>query len=400
MPVFLYRGIKKDGTVIKGIIEASAESTALQKLKASGIYPIKIQLSTEKKRVYIPKIFKGFSNRELSLHLRTLGILLDSGISLTDAIRSIIDGMRDGKLKIIFSKVLDKVKAGNSLSKSFEESGIEDKLVLSIIDVGEKSGVLSGSLLRISDILEKRERVKSNLLGILLYPMVILIVSFAVIAFMISVVVPKIVKIYLTMKVQLPLSTRAVIWLSSSFIDHKVFFAVLLIVIFLLMYVLRAKYKNVYDLIKVKLPIFGTVFLNSSLQRFFETLFILLHSGIPLVRALDIAKATLDNKYLEVIVSDIKDKVEKGSSLYDSIRNSGKEIFPNISLQLIKAGENSGNLEQSLQKLSDIFEEEIENFSKYLTSILEPITIILVGTVIGFIVFSLLLPIAQISTLR
>jgi len=400
MPVFLYRGIKKDGTVIKGIIEASAESTALQKLKASGIYPIKIQLSTEKKRVYIPKIFKGFSNRELSLHLRTLGILLDSGISLTDAIRSIIDGMRDGKLKIIFSKVLDKVKAGNSLSKSFEESGIEDKLVLSIIDVGEKSGVLSGSLLRISDILEKRERVKSNLLGILLYPMVILIVSFAVIAFMISVVVPKIVKIYLTMKVQLPLSTRAVIWLSNSFVEHKVFFAVLLIVIFLLMYVLRAKFKNVYDLIKVKLPIFGTVFLNSSLQRFFETLFILLHSGIPLVRALDIAKATLDNKYLEVIVSDIKDKVEEGSSLYDSIRNSGKEIFPNISLQLIKAGENSGNLEQSLQKLSDIFEEEIENFSKYLTSILEPITIVLVGTIIGFIVFSLLLPIAQISTLR
>ena len=386
--------------MIKGIIEASAESTALQKLKASGIYPIKIQLSTEKKRVYIPKIFKGFSNRELSLHLRTLGILLDSGISLTDAIRSIIDGMRDGKLKIIFSKVLDKVKAGNSLSKSFEESGIGDKLVLSIIDVGEKSGVLSGSLLRISDILQKRERVKSNLLGILLYPMVILIVSFAVIAFMISVVVPKIVKIYLTMKVQLPLSTRAVIWLSSSFIDHKVFFAVLLIVIFLLMYVLRAKYKNVYDLVEVKLPIFGTVFLNSSLQRFFETLFILLHSGIPLVRALDIAKATLDNKYLEVIVSGIKDKVEKGSSLYDSIRNSGKEIFPNISLQLIKAGENSGNLEQSLQKLSDIFEEEIENFSKYLTSILEPITIVLVGTIIGFIVFSLLLPIAQISTLR
>ena len=400
MPVFLYKGIKKDGTVIKGIIEASAESTALQKLKASGIYPIKIQLSTEKKRVYIPKIFKGFSNRELSLHLRTLGILLDSGISLTDAIRSIIDGMRDGKLKIIFSKVLDKVKAGNSLSKSFEESGIGDKLVLSIIDVGEKSGVLSGSLLRISDILEKRERVKSNLLGILLYPMVILIVSFAVIAFMISVVVPKIVKIYLTMKVQLPLSTRAVIWLSSSFIDHKVFFAVLLIVIFLLMYVLRAKYKNVYDLVEVKLPIFGTVFLNSSLQRFFETLFILLHSGIPLVQSLDIAKATLDNKYLEVIVSDIKDKVEKGSSLYDSIRNSGKEIFPNISLQLIKAGENSGNLEQSLQKLSDIFEEEIENFSKYLTSILEPITIILVGAVIGSIVFSLLLPIAQISALR
>jgi type II secretory pathway component PulF len=217
---------------------------------------------------------------------------------------------------------------------------------------------------------------------------------------MISVVVPRIVKIYLTMKVQLPLSTRAVIWLSNSFIEHKVFFAVLLIVIFWLMYVLRAKYKNVYDLVKVKLPIFGTVFLNSSLQRFFETLFILLHSGIPLVQSLDIAKATLDNKYLEVIVSDIKDKVEKGSSLYDSIRNSGKEIFPNISLQLIKAGENSGNLEQSLQKLSDIFEEEIENFSKYLTSILEPITIVLVGTIIGFIVFSLLLPIAQISTLR
>ena len=253
---------------------------------------------------------------------------------------------------------------------------------------------------RVSDILEKRERVKSNLLGILLYPMVILIVSFAVIAFMISVVVPKIVKIYLTMKVQLPLSTRAVIWLSNSFIEHKVFFAVLLIVIFWLMYVLRAKYKNVYDLVKVKLPIFGTVFLNSSLQRFFETLFILLHSGIPLVQSLDIAKATLDNKYLEVIVSDIKDKVEEGSSLYDSIRNSGREIFPDISLQLIKAGENSGNLEQSLQKLSDIFEEEIENFSKYLTSILEPITIVLVGTIIGFIVFSLLLPIAQISTLR
>ena len=400
MPVFLYKGIKKDGTVIKGIIEASAESTALQKLKASGIYPIKIQLSTEKKKVYIPKIFKGFSNRELSLHLRTLGILLDSGISLTEAIRSIIDGMRDGKLKIIFSKVLDKVKAGNSLSKSFEESGIGDKLVLSIINVGEKSGVLSGALLRVSDILEKRERVKSNLLGILLYPMVILLVSFAVIAFMISVVVPRIVKIYLTMKVQLPLSTRAVIWLSNSFIEHKVFFAVLLIVIFWLMYVLRAKYKNVYDLVKVKLPIFGTVFLNSSLQRFFETLFILLHSGIPLVQSLDIAKATLDNKYLEVIVSDIKDKVEEGSSLYDSIRNSGREIFPDISLQLIKAGENSGNLEQSLQKLSDIFEEEIENFSKYLTSILEPITIVLVGTVIGFIVFSLLLPIAQISTLR
>jgi len=400
MPVFSYRGISESGEKKEGVIEAASERSAFLKLRASGIFPFEIRETKERFKFKAPRFFRGFSDSELSIQFRSVGLLLDSGVPISESLNSVLNDVENRNLKILLSKMLDGIKSGSSFASSLREAGIKDELITSIIEAGERSGLLSKSLFNVADILERRERFRSTLIGVLIYPAVIFIVSVFVVGFMVSVVVPKISRIYVNMKASLPFATRVVLWISNLFIKHGVLLVLFLLLLPLVLLFTSRRYRMASDRLRLKIPVFGNFILKVSLQRFFETLSTLIRSGIPATEALKISKKTLKNVYLESIIDSVIGDVERGEGIGRSFENHGKPYFPNISIQMIKAGENSGKLEEAFLKLSRVLEEEISRFSSNLTSILEPVTIIFIGGIIGFIIFALLLPIVQISTLR
>jgi type II secretory pathway component PulF len=294
--------------------------------------------------------------------------------------------------------VVNSLREGKNLSESLREAGIKDPIIVSFVSSGEKGGTLVQNLEVIASILEKREEMKSILINALIYPVVLLTVAIGVVIFMMVTVIPKIVSIYTSMKLALPLSTKITLAISDGFVHYYPVILLSILLIILLFLVLEKKEKKRLDKLKLQIPVFGRLILYIELQRFLETLSSLLKAGVPIVEAMTSAIYTVKNDNLRDKLFRIHEELKKGKSLVNLFSREIKEL-PAVVLQLIKAGEQSGNLAALLLKASNFLRTEVEVRVKNLTSLLEPATMLLVGLIVGFIVFSLLLPIVGISTI-
>ncbi|WP_457680932.1 type II secretion system F family protein [Thermovibrio sp.] len=403
MEVFSYKGIDKEGREVKGVIEAPNLSAAYKALKKKGIYPYQIEEEKKRERsksLRLPLFLrgKGPSPQELITFLRTLSTLLKAGIPITEAVESFGESEEAKHLKVFFKKVSSKLLEGAPLSEALKEAGVKDPIVLALVKSGERSGLLAENLKAAADILSRREELKGIIFQAFLYPTILTVVAASVVVFMMTTVIPKVITIYKTANLSLPKSTKVVITFSKILSEDYQILLLTLAGAGAALYGLKRKKRELFDRMKLKIPLVGRMVLAVELQRFFETLGKLLNAGLPLIESIEIASETVKNSYLRSKLQEVKEGVEKGRPFFAEL--SKLKNCPKVVLQLVKAGEQSGELGEMSLRGANYLKSEIEFKVKGLTLILEPATMLILGIIIGFIIYALLLPIVSISTLR
>jgi len=400
MTLYSYTAKSSPQNITTGEIEAETEQEAVNKLSSKGLFPISV---LRKEDVFNRRdilLFNKISAREVVLFTRQLSSLVNSGVNIVNALNIVSGQISNRYLKSIINDVISKIKEGNSLSESLSAySSTFPELYISMIHAGEISGTLNRTLGRLADFMEKEEEFKNSIRAALTYPIFVLVVGIMTIMVLLIFVIPRLVRMFEDMGQALPLPTKILINTSDFFNSYWWFLlAILLIVIF----VSRRIYQSVpgraaWDSAKLKLIMVGPVTLKTEISRLSRTLSLLLSCGIGIVPSLDVAASVLGNQSLKSEIKKFKEQIINGASLSVSLR--GSKLFPEFVTNIVTVGEETGSLDKSLERVADDYEKEIDSALKAFARMVEPIIILIVGLVVGFIVMSMLLPIFQINLL-
>lgn len=407
MPVYEYRALNERGKKIKGIIDADSLVAARQKLRETSIFPIDLKESTaggkeettEKKT--IASLFARVSFREVTTMTRQLATLLNGGLPLITALTALLSQMTNPLLKKTLAQVKEDVNEGKSFGQSLSiYPRIFSPFYVNMVRAGEASGTLDIVLERLADVTESQQAMRGKIKAALAYPIFMFFIGSFVLFFLTTFVIPKITGIFEEMHQTLPGITVFLISISSFL---KSYWLVILIFMIAVFFALRycitrtARGQWIWDTVKIRSPLFGPLMQKLALARFSRTLGTLLQSGVPLLTALSIVKNVVNNQLLASTIEAAGTDVEAGHALSGTLSKS--QHFPPMAVQMISAGEHSGNVETMLYKVADSYEREVESNVVALTSILEPIMILVMGVFVGFIVVSILLPIFEMNQL-
>jgi len=357
----------------------------------------------KKHKTHERDIFRKIRTTDVCRVARQLATLLRAGMPLVPALSALVEQSRgvraqDNPLAEVLEQVANDVNSGSTLANALgKHPKVFSNLFTNMVAAGETSGTLEEVLLRLAEILEKRVNLAAKVKSAIAYPLMMVAVAVAVVVFLMSVVVPSITEIFIEMNRTLPWPTRLLIT-TSAFM--KTYWMLIAVVVCLVFFGSVAGYKTTKgrlyaDRTKLKLPLFGSLFLKLEVARLSRTLGILLVSGIPILSALDIAKQVIQNRVIAGALDSVKDLVSKGDAIASAIRTTG--LFPPIVHHIITTGQVSGNLEEGLINIADMYEGEVELTTKTLTSLLEPVILLFMGAVVGFIVLAVLLPIFDIN---
>lgn len=348
-------------------------------------------------------IFRRIRTRDICMVARQLATLLRAGMPLVPALSALVEQSRgvkarDNHLAEVMEKVAHDVNSGSTLANALgKHPKVFSNLFINMVAAGETSGTLEEVLFRLAEILEKRVNLAAKVKSAVAYPLMMVVVAVAVVVFLMSVVVPSITEIFIEMNRALPWPTLLLISTSDFMRTYWTLIAAAVCLAFFgTIAIYRTENGRLYaDRTKLKLPLFGGLFLKLEVARLSRTLGILLVSGIPILSALDIAKQVIQNRVIADALDSVKDLVSKGEAIANAIRKTG--LFPPIVHHIITTGQASGNLEEGLINIADMYENEVELTTKTLTSLLEPLILLLMGAVVGFIVLAILLPIFDIN---
>ncbi len=365
---------------------------------------------TEEK-IYERDLFKRVRTRDLCILARQLATLLRAGMPLVPALLALVEQLRGepkrGLMRLgsqgdtlaeIMQQVADNVNAGSSLADALKKHpSVFSNLFVNMVAAGEMSGTLENVLLRLAEMLEKRINLTGKVKSAIAYPAMMVVVAIGVVIFLLSFVVPSITEIFLEMNRALPWPTRLLISTSAFMKTYLLLIAIIVCAGFCgIRFWLRTKEGRLFvDRWKLKLPVFGRLFLKLEIARLTRTLGVLLTSGIPVLRALGSAKEVVKNSFIADALDSVKDLVSRGDNIAIAIRKTG--LFPPIVFHIIATGQISGSIEAALIDIADMYDGEVDKDAKTLVSLLEPAILIIMGAIIGFIVMAVLLPIFEIN---
>ncbi|OGW58325.1 MAG: type II secretion system protein GspF [Nitrospirae bacterium RIFCSPHIGHO2_02_FULL_42_12] len=402
MPVFEYRGLTAEGKDTRGFIDAENLQSAKTKLKKSGVFPVSISEETKKKAEGEPSAVRSILRRvkktEISIFTRQLTTLLTAGLPLMEALSATIDHIDDPVLKRTITRIREDVREGRSLADAMKaHPRAFSGLYTNMIQAGETSGALDVVLARLADFQESQVKLRNKIWATMTYPVMMLFIGLGVMVFLFTFVIPQVTRVFEDLGQALPLPTLVLISISNFFRFYWwVIIGVILILTFALAkYIKTPKGKVVYDRLILKAPLFGKIIKLIAISRFSRTLSTLLASGVPLIASMDIVKAVVNNSVLSKVLEDTKDRVREGEALSEPLKRSG--MFPSMVIQMITVGERSGELERMLSKVSDAYDNEVDTTVAGLTSLLEPVMILVMGVIVLFVVLSILLPIFEMS---
>lgn len=401
MATFLYRAKKETGEVLEGSITADSERTAIKKLTESRCYPIWIKEEapfTKAEEARTIFFLKQVKIRDLADFTRQCSDLLDSGLVLFDALNIIEDQTGHSKLKEIINGIKNSIKQGKTFSESLEAyPHIFSNLYINLVRSGETAGMLNEVLDNIADFLEKQEDIRSRIMLALAYPLLMLAVGVATVFILVGFVIPRLANMFIEMGEVLPLPTRILMGLSGFIRGYWILFAIAAaaLAIFIRKTKSNRVTKKTIDGLKLKLPVVGALMKNSAMARFSRTLSMLLGNGVPVLHSLKITADIVDNEIVKEEVERIYTDVKAGSSLASAIKKN--PTFSPFVVNMAAIGEEGGILDRTLLKVARSYEVEIDRALKMLASLLEPVMILIMGLVVGFIVVSMLLPVFQIS---
>lgn len=417
MAVFEYRGLNSAGKNVTGLKEAESPKALRAVLRKDGIFLTDVVgeaeggLKSGKGKagatslgggdINFRKLAGGSINTDdIAVMTRQLATLLKAGVSLVEALSAMVDQVEKEKLKRILSDVKQRVNEGSSLGDALNTHvKVFGPLFVNMIRAGESSGALDAVLLRLAEFTEGQARLRQKIVGTMIYPAIMLVIGGGVLIMLMTVVVPKVTKIFDDMKVNLPWTTKLLI-ASSNFLQDYWFFVVpafILGAVLFFRWTGSEKGKPVWDKIVLRVPVFGPLIRQLSVARFARTLATLLKSGVPLLNALDIVKNVITNSTMSAVIDTARDAIREGESIANPLKKSGE--FPPLVYHMVGIGERSGQLEDMLLNVADSYESSVNVRIGALTALLEPMMIVLMGAVIAFVAFSILMPILQMNSM-
>jgi general secretion pathway protein F len=412
MPVFEYTGLTEAGKNVRGLRDAESSKTLRQLLRKDGVYVTEArpaeagQIAGDQKtgmarEVDVAALFgmSGVSSQDLAIATRQLATLIGAGIPLVEALTALVDQIEHPRLKRIMGVVKQKVNEGSSLAAALGENPkVFGDLYVNMIRAGESSGALDVVLIRLADFTEAQAQLRNKIIGAMLYPAIMVVVGVAIVGILFAVVIPKVTKIFDDMNVTLPWTTRLLIFLSNIVRDY---WYLIIIGTPALLYGIRRWMKTpkgtaFWDKTQLKVPVLGDLIRMLAISRFAKTLSTLLASGVPLLTAMDIVRNIVTNTLLSSVIDNARDAIREGESIAAPLKRSGQ--FPPLVYHMIAIGERSGQLEEMLSNVARSYESQVDMRIGALTSLLEPVMIVLMGGGVAFIVFSILMPIMQLNT--
>jgi len=395
---FLYQARTKEGDLKSGTIEASSKEVALSLLQKLGYYVT--YLEEEKPPIYARevRIFQKVSLKDLFVFSRQLSIMLSSKVPIVEALITLTAQIKNPEFKEAISDVAKEVEAGSTLSKALSKyPKIFPQFYVAMVRAGEASGKLSQSFNFLANHLEREYAVSGKIKGALIYPSLVLVVFLVVFGLMIFSILPSFEKIFAESNVEIPLVTRII--LSFSRILREKFLILILILgipLILIFSFSRTKEgKRFFDEISLKIPFFGRIFKQSLLARFAGNLSTLLSAGVAVTEALEIVEEVVGNETYRAAISKIKEGVKKGESI-STLSLFYPELFPPIFNQVILVGEKTGTLSSSLSSISEFYQKEAEKLIEDFLRILEPLLIIILGGLVGGLMYSVLVPLYRL----
>lgn len=402
MALYTYKGINTSGKEIKATINSESISIAKQKIKSMGIMLITIneqKSGTEKKGSI--SFGSGVNIQDLSLMTRQLATLIKAKIQIVEALSALVDQADNQKLKIILAEVKQKVNEGSSLANALADyPKVFNNVFINMVDAGESSGTLDVVLLRLADFTEAQVKLKNKIKGAMMYPIIMAFVGSVMMGIIFAFVIPKITKIFVTMKKELPLQTQVCIWISNFVRNYwwGIIIGMFLFWIIFNKYITSKKGEPIWHKVLLKMPIVGELSVMINVGRFCSTLATLLKSGVPILIALKIVRNLIGNVHMQSAVESSRVSIAEGGSLAAPLASSGH--FPSVVTHMLKLGERSGELEPMLEIIAENYEDQVNTKLAGLTTILEPIMIVALGLAVGFIVFSVVVPMMELNTLR
>ena len=407
MPVFEYTALDKKGKTTTGIIDSDSIRLAREKLRAADMYPVAIketQAQDPKKKTSLLEQVNLFGRRikpsDVAMMTRQLATLVDAGFPLVSALQTLIPQTMSAPLKRILTQIKDSIEEGTSFANALAMyPGTFSPIYINMIRAGEASGTLEIVLNRLADITEKQQVLSNKLKAALAYPVIMTILGSLVLFVLLTYIVPKITTIFSDMNQVLPTPTVILITISDFLTAYWWTLLILAVGAYFGLATFRKSARGTYFMDKTifAVPIMGNLVKKLAVARFARTLGSLLENGVPMLTALDVVKNIVGNVIIKDAVETAFIDVERGHSLGSSIASSA--AFPHIAVQMIQVGEQSGELETMLDKIATVFETEVESNINSITALLDPIIIVVMAVVVGFIVLAVCLPIMEMNQL-
>jgi len=398
MSLFQYLAKNIKGEEKKGVLEAKDKIELAKILHEQGFFLVKASSEIEKKDkrnflVFLEK-FRRIPLKEKLFFFRNLQVMVSAGISLPRAIRVLAHQTSNQRFKKVLLEIEENLLKGYSLSQSF--AGFPDvfsTLTTNMIKVGEESGRLEFVLKNLSEHLEKEYQLRNRVLGALLYPAVIISAMVGVGILMLVVVVPKLAAVFKDLGVELPFTTRLIIKIGYLFLDYWYLFV--LFFLFLLFcfhwFIKTKKGRGILDKMLLKIPVISGLLKKVYIVEIIRTLAILIRSGVPILQSLSITEEVARNKYYKNSLREAKEKVQKGKSLAEALEKYSY-LYSNTVIEMLKVGGETGKTDEILEKLANFYDEEVSRVTQNLSSIIEPVLILLIGAVVGFFAVSMIQP--------
>jgi len=397
MPTFVYKARDKSGMPVTGEVETVNKQEVAYSLKALGYNVISIEQQHGIK-VFLAKTilnkFKKINHEEVITAIRQLAAMIHSGLTILDAINSLREQTKNLVLRKVWTDMVDEIKGGKSVSEAFEKyPTIFTPFCVSMIKVGETAGILDQVLNRVAAIGLEELSIKNRLRSAMVYPVLLVCLSLVIIIFILTAILPKFVSIFEESGATLPIPT--LLLLGASGLLRSYWYLCIAGVILFSMGIMRfsrsERGRYYLDSKILKIPVLGDLILKLSLTRLFRTLGEMTKSGIPVIYALQIVQGVIDNVVIKRLLQHIRDAVSSGASLTASIKVSG--LFPSMVVQMINAGEKTGSLDDMFSQIGEYYDKETNLTIHTLTSLVEPLLLLFMGGMVGFLALSVLLPI-------
>lgn len=392
MPNFKYKAMNKKGERLEGTYNAISRDEVIEMISSNNYYPLMVEEIREGTKIEL-RLFERVTTKDIAIFCRQFYTMLDAGVSINSAVHILAEQLTNRKLKDALGDIEDQVRKGQTLSESMRKHNkIFPDLLISMIETGEVSGNLDSVLLRMSTHYEKENKINNKVKSAMIYPAVLSVVAIVVVTILLTFVMPTFIDMFTESGVELPLSTKILLGMSGGLQKHGllILLAVVTIVILFRYYLKTDSGKLFSSRVKLKIPVIKNLNQKIIVSRFTRTLSTLLSSGVTLVQALEVVSDVVGNKVAEEALSRIREAVIKGEGLSTPI--SEDKLFPSMLASMVKIGEESGSLDEILNKTADFYDEELEVTVQTTTALLEPLLIVIMGVVMGFIIVSIMLP--------
>jgi type II secretion system protein F len=394
MPFFRYRARDRQGALVTGTMEATDRASLDAALDRMGLIPVKVH-STAKavKAPDLKSYFQRIPQQELILFSRQLATLFGAGVPLTRALFSLERQAVSPRFMQVIKTLREDIEGGSSFANAIKRHPkVFPELYASMVEAGEAGGILDSVLDRLALMLEKNAENRAKVKAATLYPKIVVVAIIIAVIILMTFVIPKFSKLYASFKVTLPLPTRVLIALSNGFVSYwyVLFASTFAIFIFSRMYVSTDAGRLRWDSIRLKIPIFGPLILKSILSRFARVLGSLYKSGLPILQSLDIVSRAVENRLISNEVKAIENEVRAGKSLSEPM--AGSAHFPPMVVQMVTVGEDTGNLDDMLEKVAQYYDQEVDNTIRNLTTTLEPILLAFIFGMVLFLALAIFLP--------